>query len=79
MRSSSTMVESSPVRISTHGDLAACPHLLGGGVGEHNVTLGAVRRTKTARIKKYRIALDRGYRLWYTVYITLTEDDHAQA
>ena len=65
--------------LSTHGDLAACPHLLGGGVGEHNVTLGAARGTKAARIKKYRMVLDKGYRLWYTVYITLTEDDHAQA
>ena len=62
----------------THADLAACPHLLGGGVGEHNVTLGAERRTNAARIKRYRLALDKGHRLWYTVYITLTEDSHAQ-
>ena len=64
---------------STHDDLAAGPHLLGGGVGEQSVTLDAVRGVKLTQIKKYRLVLDKGYRLWYTVYITLTEDDHAQA
>lgn len=64
---------------STHDDLAAGPHLLGGGVGEQSVTLDAVRGARPTQIKKYQLVLDKGYRLWYTVYITLTEDDHAQA
>ena len=59
---------------TTHDDLAAGPHLLGGGVGEQSVTLDAVRGVKLTQIKKYRLVLDKGYRLWYTVYITLGID-----
>ena len=62
------------VRISDNGldleALDACPHLLGGGLAEPNVTLDAGSGRLTPQIKKPSLSLDRAGWMWYTVYIT---------
>ena len=50
--------------------LDACPHLLGGGLVEQNVTLATGSGRLVPQIKKSQLGLDTACGMWYTVYIT---------